>query len=105
MPHGARTALPVWIDVMRVALEGERHQPFEVPDGLVWKEVCLESGLRSVPECFETYREVFVEGDEPTEPCPVHYVGSTLDPWSEQVSFDALDRQSRAGSGGLDLEQ
>ena len=44
-------------------------------------------------------------GDEPTEPCPVHYVGSTLDPWSEQVSFDALDRQSRAGSGGLDLEQ
>jgi penicillin-binding protein 1A len=102
---GSAAALPVWIDVMRVALEGRRPHGFEMPSGLVWKEVCLESGLRSVPECFETYREVFVEGDEPTEPCPVHYAGSTLDPWNEEISFEALDRQSRAGSDELDREQ
>jgi penicillin-binding protein 1A len=100
---GGAAALPVWIDVMRVALEGKRPQPFEVPAGLVWKEVCLESGLRAVPECAETYREVFVEGNEPSEPCPVHYGGSTLDPASEDISFEALDRQSRAESDDLDL--
>ncbi len=102
---GSAAALPIWIDIMRVALEGRRPQPFEVPDGLVWKEVCTESGLRSVPECFETYREVFVEGDEPTEPCPVHFGGTVLDPWNADISFEALDRQSRAGTDDLDLEQ
>jgi hypothetical protein len=64
--------------------------------------VCLESGLRALPECTETYREIFVEGDEPTEPCPVHG-GSTLDPSSEDISFEALDRQSRAEAADLDL--
>jgi len=102
---GSAAALPVWIDVMRVALEGKHPQAFEIPPGLVWKEVCQESGLRAVPECFETYREVFVEGDEPTEPCPIHYAGSTLDPWNQDISFEALDRQSRTGPDDLDLEQ
>ena len=64
-------------------------------DGVTWERVCRESGVRAVPECRDTYSEIFVEGDEPTEPCPIHHLGQALDLWSDQTSFDALDRASR----------
>ncbi len=97
---GTRAALPIWIETMKVALEGTSPQEFEIPPGVTWLTVCLESGQAAVPQCEETYREIFVEGDEPTEPCPVHHLGQTVDLWSAEDSFDALDRASRRGSGG-----
>ena len=94
---GTAAALPIWIDVMKVALEGEQHllDPFPQPDGIVWEEVCQESGVKSVPRCREVYRELFVEGSEPTEACPIHSTGAKLDLWTDDTSFDALDRQAR----------
>lgn len=92
---GTAAALPIWIETMKVALEGTDPQPFEVPEGVVWETVCSESGVRAVPECRVTYSEIFVKGDEPREPCPIHNGGAALDLWSEQTSFDALDRASR----------
>jgi penicillin-binding protein 1A len=88
---GDTAALPVWIEVMKEAHRGKSVPAFEVPSGLVWREVCVDSGLLATPGCRETYREVFVEGDEPTEPCPLHAAGHTVD-LQDDLSFEALDR-------------
>ena len=68
---GAGAALPVWIDFMRVALDGVPEVPLSQPDGLVTVRIDPESGLRaraSQPGAvFETFRsenvprESFVE--------------------------------------------
>jgi membrane carboxypeptidase/penicillin-binding protein len=99
---GSSAALPVWIETMKVALEGADCQEFEVPPGVVWETVCAESGVRAVPQCVDTYREIFVRGDEPSEPCPIHGLGQTVDLWSPTTTFDDLDRAARrAGDAEL----
>ena len=46
--YGGRAALPIWIDYMRVALDGQEPMPHEMPDGLV--EVAVSAGGRLLPE-------------------------------------------------------
>jgi penicillin-binding protein 1A len=92
---GASAALPIWIDTMKVALQGTNPQPFDLPEGVTWRTVCAESGLLACPQCENTYREIFVEGDEPKELCPIHHSGHPVDLWSQETSFEALDRASR----------
>ena len=90
---GSAAALPVWIEVMKVAHEGLDPEPFDVPSGVTWKEVCSTTGVIASAECPERYREIFVLGDEPKETCPVHHRGGSLDPWGDEISFDAIDRE------------
>jgi penicillin-binding protein 1B len=98
---GTAAALPVWIDVMGAALAGLDLDPFEIPDGVVWKDVCVDSGLLAVPACPERYREIFLENREPVETCPLHGESRHLDLWDDS-SFEELDRQARerAARGG-----
>jgi penicillin-binding protein 1A len=42
---GAKAALPIWIDFMRVALEGVPEQPFDMPEGIARVRVDRYSGL------------------------------------------------------------
>ena len=65
---------------------------------LVWKQVCPESGVLSVPQCPSPYREVFLENHEPVETCPLHGEGRNPDLWDDS-SFEALDRQARERAG------
>jgi penicillin-binding protein 1A len=57
---GAGAALPMWIDFMRVALDGVPEEPLRQPDGLVTVRIDPESGLlasASQPGAvFETFR-------------------------------------------------
>jgi len=57
---GAGAALPLWIDFMRVALEGMPEETLPQPDGLVTVRIDPESGLlasASQPGAvFETFR-------------------------------------------------
>ncbi len=92
---GTSAALPIWIETMKVALEGTDCTEFETPDGIVWESVCRDSGVKAVPQCPDAFREMFVRGDEPVEPCPIHGLGQTVDLWSPATSFDELDRASR----------
>src|SRR5690606_34234917 len=46
--YGGRAALPIWIDYMRVALEGQPPMPHDVPDGLV--QVSVSAGGRLLPQ-------------------------------------------------------
>jgi penicillin-binding protein 1A len=89
---GTAAALPVWIEVMKMAHEGKDVDAFEIPSGVVWKEVCSTSGALGSAECPQPYREIFVMGDEPKQLCPVHHEGSALE-WGDEISFEAIDRR------------
>ncbi|MFM7708957.1 MAG: penicillin-binding protein 1A [Gammaproteobacteria bacterium] len=57
--EGSRTAVPIWVDFMRVALDGTPQRGWPMPDGLVQARISLTTGeLASVddPEgIFETF--------------------------------------------------
>ncbi len=89
---GAGAALPVWIDYMRVALEGVPEKTLPQPDGLVTVRIDPESGLlasASQPGAvFETFRSERVprQGlvETPTSP------GSTPTPTPESGVTEQL---------------
>ncbi|MGD8497744.1 MAG: penicillin-binding protein 1A [Chromatiales bacterium] len=57
---GARAALPIWIDVMRVALEGLPERSLTQPQGMVTVKIDPETGLLATADTrgalFETFR-------------------------------------------------
>jgi penicillin-binding protein 1A len=95
---GTAVALPVWIDVMKEALASLELEPFEVPPGIVWRQVCPDSGVLAVARCPQPYREMFLENHEPLEACPVHGEGRQLD-LQDESSFEELDRRAREEAG------
>ncbi|MDH5361238.1 MAG: penicillin-binding protein 1A [Gammaproteobacteria bacterium] len=71
---GARAALPMWIDYMKIALEGMPEEPLQQPAGMVSVRIDPETGLltdASNPDAiFETFREENVprEHDQAAQP-------------------------------------
>ncbi|MEA3332465.1 MAG: PBP1A family penicillin-binding protein [Pseudomonadota bacterium] len=69
---GSRTACPIWIDFMKVALDELPPENFAVPSGIVFANIDEKNGLLAVPESEKTIFECFKEGTVPTElSCPV----------------------------------
>ncbi len=64
---GARSALPIWIDVMRVASEGRPQVGFPVPSGVVTARIDPRTGLLAYEGQQDAIDEVFLEGTAPTE--------------------------------------
>ncbi len=69
---GAVGALPIWTDIMKAATAGDRPASFEIPEGVVSREVCDETGLPATPSCPTTHPELFLAGKVPTETCYLH---------------------------------
>jgi penicillin-binding protein 1A len=67
---GGRSALPIWMEFMRRALEGRPPVDFPTPPGVIYASVDPGSGLRAVPGG-PSIREVFVAGSEPHEYAPL----------------------------------
>ena len=78
---GGRAALPMWIDFMKVALEGMPEAPLQPPVGMVTVRIDPATGLLARPEAtdaiYETFREEYVpkqmaplsgQGDSGTSP-------------------------------------
>ncbi len=64
---GSRTACPIWIDFMKVALDDLPPENFTVPSGIVFANIDEKTGLLAVPESEKTFFECFQEGTVPTE--------------------------------------
>ena len=62
---GGRAALPVWIEYMRVALEGVPDNPPEMPEGLAQARIDPETGLLAPLEREGTIMEIFQAGHLP----------------------------------------
>ena len=84
---GGRSALPMWIDYMAVALEGVKAKKREQPDGMVTVRIDPATGLLAgsgqSDAVFETFREEYVP----------------------QQSSDSLGGSGRAGAAGGATEQ
>jgi len=61
---GARAALPMWMDYMRVALEGIAEKRLIQPDGVVTTYIDSETGARVATLGPGTLEEYFIEGTE-----------------------------------------
>ncbi len=67
---GAKVALPIWVDFMRVALPGTAKEEFPVPDGMEWAEVDRYTGLvaTSATHGTDLVRLAFKPGTAPKTP-------------------------------------
>jgi 1A family penicillin-binding protein len=97
---GVEGAAPIWHDVMEALLKGRPVREFVEPPGMVWVEVCADSGLPPAQEaanegfrignrdqgagtgdwelrrparCPRTITELFIDGTEPARPDDWHW--------------------------------
>jgi 1A family penicillin-binding protein len=66
---GAKAALPVWVAFMRDALRAYESRPFEIPQGVVFRDVDRHSGMLASWSCPESVHEAFIIGTEPMVTC------------------------------------
>ena len=74
-PHGlsgSQAALPIWTEFMKTATRAQPDRPFPPPPGVSLVTIDPLTGGRATPGCGVRFDEAFLEGDEPTEPCPLH---------------------------------
>ncbi|HJL18179.1 MAG TPA: PBP1A family penicillin-binding protein [Sandaracinaceae bacterium LLY-WYZ-13_1] len=64
---GGRTALPIWLDLMRTAHEGRPRTEFPMPTGVVTARIDPATGLLAYEGQEDAIDEVFLEGTVPTE--------------------------------------
>ncbi|GAA6135486.1 peptidoglycan glycosyltransferase/peptidoglycan DD-transpeptidase MrcA [Oceaniserpentilla sp. 4NH20-0058] len=64
---GSNTALPIWVDYMRVALDGVPNSPLKQPDGLVSIRIDPETGNRAYPGQANAMFEIFREENVPKQ--------------------------------------
>ncbi len=78
--EGARSALPIWTEFMKRALEFREYRnakPFAAPDGIVTLEIDPLSGQIATRDCPQTRMEVFIAGTQPQEVCHLHGGGAS----------------------------
>ncbi len=66
---GAKAALPIWVAFMREGLKAYGDRPFQVPSGVVFRDVDRHSGLLASFTCPESVHEAFIVGTEPAVTC------------------------------------
>ncbi len=71
---GSKTALPIWTDFI-VGIGHANDPPFPRPDGIVNREICVESGGLATERCERTRSEVYILGTEPSLVCQLHAPG------------------------------
>jgi penicillin-binding protein 1A len=64
---GGTTALPIWMDYMRVALKDVPEQTLDQPEGIVQVRIDPETGLLAAPGQTNAIFEFFRQEDVPTE--------------------------------------
>ncbi len=67
---GGGAAAPLWAWFMKMALEKREAPDFKIPEGIVKRSLCPESGLLRGPYCPDpVIEEYFIAGTEPAEEC------------------------------------
>ncbi|MCP4633766.1 MAG: hypothetical protein GY855_12640, partial [candidate division Zixibacteria bacterium] len=91
---GSRNALPVWTKIMKAAHDSLPVVDFEIPDGIVFADVCLKSGELATDRCEDVRNEIYREENVPIESCPLHPSAGHYDPNSQDKTFDQLTEDS-----------
>jgi len=69
--YGSNTALPIWVDYMKVALDGVPERPFQQPEGIVSVRIDAETGMLASPGQNNAIFEYFREENIPQQPVKV----------------------------------
>lgn len=64
---GARSALPIWIEFMKTALNQVPDETFAIPEDIVYAKVDPENGLLASDNTKNPVIEIFKKGSEPTK--------------------------------------
>jgi penicillin-binding protein 1A len=62
---GGRVAAPIWTEFMKAALAGSLVEDFDVPPGIIFRDVDPRSGLLAKPGRKGALSVPFLEGAEP----------------------------------------
>ncbi|NLC52354.1 MAG: PBP1A family penicillin-binding protein [Firmicutes bacterium] len=68
---GGSLAAPLWAAFMKKALNDAPVRNFPVPEGIVTRRICRETGLLAAPDC-PSYNEYFLYGTAPVMYCARH---------------------------------
>lgn len=63
---GGRSALPIWVDYMKVAHEGLPLVTFPIPPGIVFSSIDNETGKLPTSKSRQIVRQAFLDGTQPT---------------------------------------
>jgi penicillin-binding protein 1A len=74
--YGGTAALPMWIDLMRVALEGFPEKPAQQPDGIVTVRINPDTGMRAPVGDPDAIFEIFLAEDVPPFTSELESTGS-----------------------------
>ncbi|HBS42890.1 MAG TPA: peptidase [Oceanospirillales bacterium] len=85
---GGSTALPIWIDYMKVALAGMPEGHYEQPAGIVSARIDPDTGLLARPDQSDAIFEYFREENLPTEYANPH-VGSPYGTTATDEDFNS----------------
>ena len=101
---GAKVALPIWVDFMRVALSTTPKEEFPVPEGLEWADIDRYTGLiaTSATQPEDLLRLAFKPGTQPKAPSTgdviqkirearekAHYQAAVVREWGSSSLLDA----------------
>ncbi len=64
---GGRTALPIWLEYMKLAHGEDQPQPFAVPAGIVFANIDSQTGKLASSSSRSVVNQAFVRGTEPKE--------------------------------------
>jgi penicillin-binding protein 1A len=95
---GARNGLPIWTPYMIAAHDSLPVREFEIPEGIVFEDVCLETCELATDNCPNVRREVFTERTVPTKRCHLH--GSAGNYITEKAEKFNLDKPDTTKSNG-----
>ncbi|HNP62392.1 MAG TPA: PBP1A family penicillin-binding protein [Woeseiaceae bacterium] len=85
--EGSRTALPIWVDFMRIALQGAPEHQMPMPEGIVTVKIDRETGCPARAGQTNTMFEVFREGNVPD----CERIEEIADPFNNAAGID-IDR-------------
>jgi penicillin-binding protein 1A len=66
---GSRAALPIWLDFMKSAHQGQEPLDFGAPESIIYRNIDPRTGLLSTERCRSSLREAFLPGTEPRVYC------------------------------------
>ena len=68
---GSQAALPIWSELARRLIPQDQRD-FEMPSGIVQRDIDPKTGQLATSQCPEKTPEVFIAGTEPTVYCELH---------------------------------
>ncbi len=96
---GASTALPIWIEYMKLAHKDKEVVNFKTPRGITYRNICTQSGkLARLKVCPKIYYHVpFIIGTQPVDTCDIHLpenLKKSSNPWlieKERINSQSED--------------